>query len=183
MIKKRSGKVKKRTKRRVVEDESDSFEVLEAGLAFDKHALDDGLLTQSDLFHRVSKSLALTISRRDAAKQYVSEVEAEVDRRIRRKAQDSENKVTDRGIEAMKRLDDSVKDANAELHRLNKQVGLLSALKEAYQQRSYALRSLVDLHSSGYFGDAVTRSAAYSEHENAAAEGRRAMAEARRKRK
>jgi hypothetical protein len=128
---------------------------LEEGLRISKDALDDGLLQQPDLFYRVSKELTLATSRRDAAKQGVADAEAQVELGLHR----SRDKYTVGEIKAHVAVAPSVKAARKLLADLQYEVNQLNALKEAFSQRSYALKELVSLFIANYYGD-IDRSAA-----------------------
>lgn len=134
------------------------IEDLEPGLAIDEHALEEALQQQPDLFYRVSKALALLISERDEAKMELQTVEAEIDMEIRREAMDNDEKVTVGEVEARRRIHKKVVAANLRLIDFNKQVGQYSALKEAFQQRSYVLKSLSELYIANYYGDVQSSS-------------------------
>jgi hypothetical protein len=130
------------------------IEELEQGLLIDEDALDEALFQQPDLFYRVSKQLALSVSYRDQTKQEKEDTEARVDAQLRHDAEIDDEKITEKEIESQKRLNKDVQKAARELLRLNKEVGSLTALKESFQQRSFVLNKLVDLYTAGYFGDA-----------------------------
>jgi K+-sensing histidine kinase KdpD len=140
---------------------------LENMLILDENALDEALEQQPDLFYRVSKELALTVSRRDFAKQTKEEVEATVDAKIRHTAAVQDEKITERQIESEKRLHKDVQKAIKDLFVLNEKVGHLSALKEAFQQRSYVLKSLCDLYIAGYFGSNMSGTSERMKEHNA----------------
>lgn len=128
---------------------------LEEGLRIEKDALDDGLLQQPDLFYRVSKELTLATSRRDAAKQGVADAEANVELALHR----SKDKYTVGEIKAHIAVAPSVKAARKMLADLQYEVNALNGLKEAFSQRSYALKELVALFIANYYGDIDTRAA------------------------
>lgn len=127
---------------------------LEEGLQIDEYALDDALVTQPDSFYRVSKQLALLISRRDAKKQELAEEEAKADAELRETAVKHKDKVTETEVKNMIRLDRDVQKVSTEFLDLNREVGELTALKEAYQQRSYVLKDLVQLYIANYYTNA-----------------------------
>lgn len=124
---------------------------LEEGLQIDEHALDDALVRQPDMFYRVSKHLALLTSKRDAKKQELSEEEARADAEFRNVAHKQKDKTTETELKNMIRLDRAVRKVSDELLALNRKVGEVSALKEAYQQRSYVLKDLVNLYIANYY--------------------------------
>lgn len=132
--------------------ETISIEQLEKGLLIDEHALDDELIRHPHLFYLVSKRLTLLVSRRDAKKQELAEVEARVDGDIRETAQKHKDKMTDTAVKQLVKLDDDVVKTTKELLELNRQVGVWTALKEAFQARSYVLKDLVNLYVANYYG-------------------------------
>lgn len=129
----------------------DILKQLEQKLQIDEHALDIALREHPDLFYKVASELALAISNRDEAKQNLEELEAEVDGELRRAAATSGEKTTEKEIESNKKIDKRVKAANDHFlaERLNS--AKLTALKDAYEQRSYALSKLVDLYLANYY--------------------------------
>lgn len=130
---------------------SDLLKRLKAGLRIDEHALDHALRDHPDLFYDVGLELALAISNRDEAKQDMEEIEAAVDAELRRAAAVSEDKVTEGQIASNKKLDKRVKAANDKFLEQKLNAANLSALKEAYEQKSYALSKLVDLYLASYY--------------------------------
>ena len=130
-----------------------SIEELEQALSIEEHALEDECRAQPDSFYHVAKQLALVISRRDAAKQSLEEEEARADGDIRRAAEQEDEKVTETQVKSMVKIDKAVVTARKSLSELNLKVGVLSALKESFQQRSYALSHLVDLYIHNYYGE------------------------------
>jgi hypothetical protein len=124
---------------------------LEAKLAINEHALDVALREHPDLFYKVAVELALAISNRDEAKQDLEETEAEVDMELRKDAALISVKTTEKEIESNKKADKRVKSANDRFlaERLN--AARWTALKESFEQRSYALSKLVDLYLANYY--------------------------------
>lgn len=129
------------------------MELLEEGLEIDEHALDDALISQPGNFYATAKELALAVSRRDAASQNVKVEEANADARIRDDAGDGK-KPSEAQILQMIKADPEVIKARAELLEREEQVAMLSALKEAFTHRSYALKDLVSLHLASYYSNA-----------------------------
>ena len=124
---------------------------LELKLKIDEHALYIALREHPDLFYQVASELALAISNRDEAKQDLDEVEAEVDMELRKDAATSGEKTTETQIQSNKKLDKRVKAANDVLLEQRYNAAKWTALKEAYESRSYALSKLVDLYLANYF--------------------------------
>lgn len=125
-------------------------ERLESALKFDKNCLDDALEEQSGIFHEIADELAIQISRRDQAKKHVTDLESETVVEIKTAAREKDQKITDKEVEAQTQLDEGVIKASKTLAELSLIVGRLSALKESYVQRSYALKDLVALQINQY---------------------------------
>ena len=133
------------------DDFYDDIQELEQDLTIDEHALEEALQSQAEAFYRVSKALAMEISRRDGAKQHLQTVEAQADLLIRAKAEEKSIKISVAEVDAHKRLDHDVVLASLEYMRFNDQVNKLIALKEAFQMRSYALKDLCALYIANYY--------------------------------
>lgn len=151
--------VAKREEPRPEAEDYDDFRELEGALRIDEHALEEALRDQPMLFYRVGAAYAMEISRRDAAKQALQDAEAESDLGVRREAQEDERKITEGEVRAMVQIDGGVVRARARLNQLSESVGRLAALKEAFQQRSYALKSLCELYVANYFSGSEQRGA------------------------
>lgn len=135
-------------------DELDEFiEAMELGLQIDEYELNEAGKVQVDFFYRVSKRLALEISRRDSSKQNIKTVEAQVDAEIRRERAKNGEKVTEKEVESLKLVNPDYLDAMDEHLEHSRQVNLLSALKEAFQQRSYVLKDMVQLYIANYYSN------------------------------
>jgi hypothetical protein len=153
------------------------------GMQIDKHALDEALILQVHNFHQVSERLAIEISLRDAAKDELKVVEAEVDEVVRADAAESEKKITETAIKNAVAAHRDVIKAQKEFARLAKSVGLLQALKESYLQRSYALKELVTLYMANYFGEGSVENAGARRIKDEGAQGhRKAINEERQRR-
>lgn len=124
---------------------------LEAALLIDQHSLDTALREHPDLFYKVATELALAISNRDEAKQDLDETEAQVDLEIRADCARLNEKTTEKEVMSQCKIDKRVKSANDKFlaERLN--TAKWTALKEAYESRSYALSKLVDLYLASYY--------------------------------
>lgn len=129
---------------------------LEDGLLIDEDELMEMCAQHHILYYKVAVKLATLISQRDAAKQELSEIEAEEDGKQRRLAAKKDEKTTETEIKQKVKTSKPVTDAVATMLSLNEQVGKVSALKEAYSKRSYSLSNMVDLHIRMYMGEATT---------------------------
>lgn len=165
---------------KVVEDYDDVAE-LEASLAIDEYGLDDALRAQPELFYRVAKALALEVSRRDAAKQALADVEAIVDLDQRRIAAEEDRKITEGEIKAHVQTNSRVGGARQRFAARSEASAKLGALKEAFQQRSYALKDLAGLYVANYYSASEDSASARTVRDRDASSARAAMAAERRR--
>jgi hypothetical protein len=129
-------------------------------LAIDKHALDKELMQQSQLFFTVADELVLALSKRDALKEGLATIDAGLDKKYRA----GNSKVTETAIKSMVQLDREHQLAMGQYLQLKLEADQLAALKEAFQQRNYAIRDLCQLFVSQYFAqDSVKVTAASDE--------------------
>lgn len=162
-------------------DDYDDFRELEDALRIDEHALEEALRDQPPLFYRVSKAYALEISRRDAAKQALQDAEARADLAVRESAQAEDRKVTEGEVRATVQTEGGVLEARDRMNRLSESVGKLAALKEAFQQRSYALKDLAGLYIANYYTASEHNAGDRGLRQHSADVARRAMSAERRK--
>lgn len=158
------------------------FTDMASAIQIDRDTLDDCLIQQPQLYYEVSERLALAISRRDAQKEDVKVTESEVDEIVRQDAVDGEKKITEAGVKAQVAQHKDVIAARKALSRLDTEIGRLSALKEAYSQRSHALRELCGLYAANYWGDGSGGSRAGTERKSAQYDDNRGALSAARKR-
>jgi hypothetical protein len=135
------------------DDDKITLETFDGCLRIDEHALEEAVQEQPDLMFRVSRKLALQISRRDAAKTYLATVEAQVDAWLRRGARNSEVKLTEGDVKAQIRVNSNVVRATDQLLRMEHSVREWQALKESVVARGHALREMVTLCSLNYWAD------------------------------
>ena len=145
----------------------------EQALLINENDLDMDLVRQPDVFYRVSRAAALLQSRKDAASQNVKEIEAQAEAQIREQAELREEKVTEKSVASQVVLHPDVRQARAELHTISQQLGEMAALRDAFKERSYALRGLVDLYIANYYSDASAGSSQRRSMEASAAVTRR----------
>lgn len=143
---------------------------LKEGLKINEHSLDTALRDHPDLFYAVSMELALAISNRDEAKQNLEEVEAQVDIEIRSECERLKEKTTEKEIESLKKVDPKVKSANDKFLAEKLNAANLTALKDAYESRSYALSKLVDLYLANYYSQQEDKKTGAPELRNARAQ-------------
>lgn len=122
-------------------------------LSIDEHGLEFALRDHPNFVYDVGMELALAISHRDEAKQSLEEIEASVDAEIREEAAEQGEKITEKEVESHKKVHDRVKKANQTYLNSKLNASQWSVLKEAFDQRSYALSKLVDLYLANYYSD------------------------------
>lgn len=155
---------------------------LEEGLEIDQNDLDQCLVEQPSLYYEVSKQLAQYVSRRDAAKQHLQTVEARAQRGVRRSAAENDEKVTNQEVDSRVKAHKDVLEASDILLELNYSVSLLGALKDAFEQRSKALKDLSGLFIASYYTSSSVGGASSKLKDRQASDNRSAMAEERKKR-
>jgi hypothetical protein len=131
--------------------EKPMLEQLADGLEINKHELDEAWVLQPDVFWRVADGLARAISARDAYKLELAEIIANLDAQLRGEAERAGAKITETAIARELDLAPKVIDARAQHQRLCHAADRWQALKESYQQRSYALKDLTSLHIANYY--------------------------------
>lgn len=131
---------------------------LQAQLAIDKSVLDDEVIRQPVLFYTVSEMMVEAIAERDAAKEELAAVDADLDHSWRKKlAKDPKAKVTESVIKNLVQTSVDHEKAFATWLTAKTKADRLIALKDAFQARSYMLRDLVSLYSANYYEDASAR--------------------------
>jgi hypothetical protein len=126
-------------------------------LKIDKLALDDEVMQQASLLYEVSEALVEAIAKRDALKDNLAKLEAEIDQDLRTGFEESEIKYTEPKIKSLVLIDTARTKANTELLAAKTQADRLTALKEAFHQRGYMLRDLCSLYQANYFESSASR--------------------------
>jgi|SRR5882672_8253059 len=128
-----------------------SLKEFEGYLPIDKTTLDDEIIQQPTLFWKVSQAYTAACSDRDSFKEQLARIDADLDGHVREQRRDEKTTETmirnevvlhPKHIKAFSRWLEA-KTASDELE----------ALKDAFQQRAYMLRDLVQLHSTNYYED------------------------------
>lgn len=150
---------------------------LHCSLIIDKHNLDEAIIKQPQLYFEVSSMLASLIDARDASKENLSRVDANIATELRVYYEKEGTKFTQSSI-AEEVLQDQKHFASFnEFNICRRNVNSWSSLKEAYEQRARMLSHITKLWVSQYFSESVV-SGDYSNKVN-----RNALTESRRKRR
>jgi hypothetical protein len=123
-----------------------------ARLLIERDNLDQELIEQPQLYYEVSENLAQSVGRRDAKKNELKRLEAELFTYYMQELGKSA-KPTQAKVEAAVGQDEDYQGLYGEYLDANREADLWLAMKEAYSQRSYVLKDLCSLHISGYFSN------------------------------
>jgi uncharacterized protein YggL (DUF469 family) len=116
-------------------------------LAIDKHALDEAVIHNPVLFDKVAEAYAEAAAERDALKEQLAVTDAQLDGTVRAKHAGA----TEVKIKALIQCHHQHQKAVTEWLEAKEYADKLGVLKEAFKDRSHMLRTLADLHVSGYF--------------------------------
>ena len=133
------------------------FAEFQALLRIDRHNLDEEVERQPALYYKVAAEEARMRSRFDASKNALEMIMANLDGEIRSKALKKDEKITEAVVRAKVSQDKRCVQASEEQLKQKRRLDLLTALKDSFRQRSYMLRDLVELYTSGYYTDAAIR--------------------------
>ena len=124
---------------------------LKALLVIDKSSLDDEISRQPTLFYEVAEALVSAMAERDAAKEELATIDAELDGQVRAALAKSEDKVTEAMVKNAVQVHKRHEAAFDAYMALKTDADLLGAMKEAFGQRSYMLRDLCSLYVASYY--------------------------------
>ena len=152
---------------------------LRGKLIIDKHSLDEEIEQQAETYYEIAEQAVLAKSRMDQAEEDLNQTKAELDGIVRREAEEAEDKITEGGVKAAIIQHKKYKRASAGALAAREEYEKLSALKDAFRQRSSMLRDLVELHVSGYYTERSIRGTAGKHTEDKAERNRSRMDEKR----
>lgn len=130
---------------------TDLIDQLRVYLEIDKHGLDDEIVKQPSLLLQVAEAHAEAIAERDSCKEELATVDAELDGQVRRKLEKVKEKVTEAAVKHGIQTSQKHGDAFDTYMTAKTKADKLLALKEAFQNRSYMLRDLVQLYVANYY--------------------------------
>lgn len=122
-------------------------------LIIDEHALDLELLQQAHTFNEIAQAAVDQEARRDKYKETMAQVDAELSHDIRSKKSDT--RITDAYVLAQVLNHPDHKDISDKFLLAKHRAARLAALKEAYINRGWMVRELVQLHAIGYFTESA----------------------------
>ncbi len=127
------------------------LEQLQAKLRIDKHALDDEVEQQPELFGEVAEAAVMAKSQVESLEEQVKLLEASIDNNAREQARIDEEKITENEIKSMIARSDARNKMVIKLLNARHQYRQLEALTVSFRHRSYALRDMVDLYLASYY--------------------------------
>lgn len=119
----------------------------ENDLKIDEHQLEKEWLHQPSLYMRYAEKAALADSKAKRAKENIEVVKAELSTYYR----STEEKFTEKSIEAQILTDPKYKEANKDYLDAVEQAAVLSAAVRAFDHKKAALENLVRLTLAGYY--------------------------------
>lgn len=122
-----------------------SREDLRDQLSIDKDDLDSSLVQQPDLYYHVAECFSEAVANRDSAKLDLDQAMAGLDEQLRQEAAAREEKITETLLQRRITTNPRIQEIERNFLRLRAEVDKWQALKEAYQQRSFMLRELVQM--------------------------------------
>lgn len=166
-----------------------SIEQLRALLVIDKHNLDEELIRQPQLYDEAARGAARAASIAAKKKLERNETEAKRATSMRNAATKKGQKITEAQVNKDLPKDPEFIKASLAYIAAEEDAGMWAALKDAFAQRSYALKDLVQLYLGGFFqadrvGAATPRSREqvdYDQHRAAMAEDRKRRAKTKNK--
>lgn len=145
------------------------MEDLKKYLAIDKHALDNELAQQAELYHRVAEEHVQAVAERDALKEELAATDADLDGAMRIKIEKEGLKVTEGMVKSRIQTDPRHEIAFKTYIDAKVRSDKLQALKEAFHSRANMIESLCKLYATNYFeqraikGDANTDRVSYQQ--------------------
>ncbi len=120
-------------------------------LRIDKHALDDEVEQQPELFGEVAEAAVMAKSQVESLEEQVKLLEASIDFNAREQASNDDARITENEIKALVINSDARKEMIIKLLNARHQHRQLEALTVSFRHRSYALRDMVDLFLASYY--------------------------------
>lgn len=127
------------------------YERLREDLFIDRDDLDSELVKQPGVFQLVNEQWAKAVSHHAKAKDDFKASEAETYTRLLAKRSDAGEKTTQDAMKHAVTLDKRYRRSQANLRAAQEELNRWQTLREAWQQRSYALKDLAALFISSYY--------------------------------
>lgn len=126
-------------------------------LRIERSLLDEECRTQAEVFYRIASNYTIAVSRRDAEKDKLVGVDAEVADNYRREAELNNKKMTEGKLKELVQLDPRHKKAFISYSDCKLEADKWGILKDSFLQRATMLKELCGLYISGYFADVIVK--------------------------
>lgn len=151
-------------------------EQLERRIKINKNDLDTELVEQADLYYNAGIDYVQKMSEAAYLSELGDKVRAKLDQAVRESHADDEKKPTETAIKAEIDAHPDWRKHVSKALEANKARDFAQALKEAYQQRSYALKDLAALYMAQYYStDSVTENNKHAREANLRSKRREAL--------
>lgn len=127
------------------------YEELKQALTIDKNSLDRELIHQAALFNAVGEEWVQAVDKRDALKEFLGLIEAEIENEVRQEASDNKEKITNDEVKSRVRVHPDRRKASGNYGQAKKEADKLDVLKNAYLQRASMLKRLCELYIANYY--------------------------------
>lgn len=134
----------------------EQFELMkefQKGLRIDKHSLDDELVEHGPVHHRIADMYERALADSDGLKVDIENLEAELYAQFKEAAAEKDEKLSETAIKMKIQDSKRMRLLNSEYLLARRRMGELRALNQSYQQRSYHIRGLIDLHTIKYYAN------------------------------
>jgi len=128
-------------------------ELLREKLKIDKDNLDFEIIAQPELYYEAANACAMAGSVRDRAYENAKQVDAQLYLEVRSEIESAGKKATETMIENFVQNHIAHKEAKGVWAEAKAEADTLAALRDAFQQRGYMLRDLVQLIVTGYYAE------------------------------
>lgn len=133
-------------------DENDHKD-LRHELRIDRNALDEEAICQPNNYYHASEGHVQALSRRDRKKYDLEVITSELDAEVRANWPQRAEKMTEAQVKARIVTDPRYQEVHDSYCAAGLEADRWEALRNAYRQRADMLKSLVQLHQAGYFGE------------------------------
>lgn len=141
------------------------LEQLKALLTIDKNSLDDEISKQPMLYYDIAEACVEASAERDARKEELATVDAELDGKVRMALAKREEKVTEAMVKNAVQTNQEHETAFEAFMKAKTSADLLVAMKDAFGQRGYMLRDLAQLYIASYFEQSSVHNADRARYE------------------
>lgn len=138
---------------RGMEYDRETYDELRKGRKFDKFALDNAWVEQSNLFYHASEGQTLAIALRDRAEHEMKVAVARIELEVRDQMVADGEKLTEATVKAKIRTDPEYGSVHVAYIRACEEANRWISLVNTMRQRADALKGLTALHNAGYYGE------------------------------